>query len=212
MPVKSLLIIAAMLMVSVSGAWAADTRTSPKESLSGLRPGSLTVDQLTTKLGKPDVTTTDGLLSLYGGDKSSEVYGWFMIENPNYTVPDLAVETAPGSNRVDLVMAIGYDGFKTEKGITCFATEAEVIEAYGKPAFAFAVPMQGFVLRELYYPELGLSFDIAPTSQTAETREVIAIYVTYPEYMQRAIDLRKQYIKDGTGRDVTYVYRGGTEA
>lgn len=194
-----------VLLIGLSGVRAAETLTTPVESLSGMRPGTLTTDELTKKLGKPALNQRGGLLGLYGGDKDSTLYGWFMVQNPQYTVPDLAVETAKGSNRVDLVMAIGYDGFKTEKGITCFNSEADVIKAYGKPEFAFAVPMQGFVLRELYYPSLGISFDLAP-SQSSPDRQVIAIYVTYPEYLRRAIDIRKDYIKRNVGQDATADY------
>ncbi len=202
--------VALALFLGLVGVGAAtETLTPPQESLDGLRPGSLTVQQLTTKYGKPDVTRTGGLLRLYGGSQQSDAYGWFMTPNPQYTVPDLAVETATGSGRVDLVMSIGYDGLKTQKGITCFQTEDEVIKAYGKPDFAFATPMNGFVLREIYYPALGISFDLAPTGPTSD-RQVIAIYVTYPEYLRRAIELRKSFIKDGTGTDVTYDYNGGT--
>lgn len=187
---------------------AAEKLTTPTESLNGLRPGTLTVNQLTERFGKPPVDTAGGLLQLYGGATDSRLYGWYMIENPSYTIPDLAVETEKGSNQVRLVMSIGYDGLKTARGIACFQTEDELIQAYGKPAFAFAVPMRGYVLRELYYPNLGISFDLAPTGPSSD-RQIVAIYVTYPEYLQRAIDLRKQYIKDGTGQDVTYTYDGG---
>lgn len=76
------------------------------------------------------------------------LYGWFMVENPNYTVPDLAVEMQQGSDRVDQVMSIGHAGLKTEKGLGCFASEADMLKAYGTPDFVLAVPMQGFVLRE----------------------------------------------------------------
>ena len=183
--------------------------TPPKESLNGLRPGTLTVKELRDKMGKPDVTDKGSLLGLYGGAESSDLYGWFMTKNPDYTVPDLAVETAKGSDRVDLVMAIGYDGLKTEKGVTCFMSEADLIKAYGAPAFAFAVPMQGFILRELYYPDLGISFDLAPAGPSSD-RVVVAIYVTYPEYLKRAIEIRQKYIANGVGKDVTDQYKGGT--
>ena len=181
--------------------------TSPQESLDGLRPGSLTLSTLTQKYGKPDVTRNGGLLRLYGGADQSNAYGWFMTQNPQYTVPDLAVETPTDSDRIDLVMSIGYEGLKTQRGIACFQSEDDVIKAYGKPDFAFAAPMNGFTLRELYYPALGLSFDLAPTGPTNE-RQVIAIYVTYPEFLKRAIDLRKSFIKDDKGQDVTYEYNG----
>jgi hypothetical protein len=210
LPQRFLMTVVALMMVL--GSITAETkRTPPTESLNGLRPGSLMIDQLTEKYGKPDMTQAGGLLELYGGPKTSEAYGWFMIQNPNYTVPDLAVETEQGSDRVDLVMAIGFEGLKTEKGITCFQSEDEVIQAYGKPDFAFAVPMNGFVLRELYYPALGLSFDLAPAGPGTTERQVIAIYVTYPEYMQNAIKLRHDYIDQGIGKDITSVYRGGQE-
>ncbi len=189
---------------------AAPTRTTPPESLNGLRPGTLTVDKMTAKMGKPDLTVTGGMLELYGGTAESETYGWFMVENPDYSVPDLAVETAQGSNRIDLVMAIGFEGLKTNKGITCFMTEEEVVKAYRQPDFVFAVPMQGFVLRELYYVKLGISFDLAPVSQNSDERQVIAIYVTYPEYLTGAISLRRDYISRGTGRDITSSYKPGT--
>lgn len=205
------LVSAVALILGLSGVFAADSTaalTAPKESLGGMRPGG-TLEQFTGKYGKPDVTRNGGLLRLYGGSRDSNAYGWFMVQNPNYTVPDLAVETATDSDRVDLVMAIGYDGFKTEKGVACFQNEEELIKAYGKPSFAFAAPMNGFVLRELYYPELGISFDLAPTGPTSD-RQIIAIYVTYPEYLKRAIELRKTFIKDGTGEDITYTYNGGT--
>jgi hypothetical protein len=169
------------------------------------------VDSLVRRYGKPKLVERNGLLGLYGGDDESEVYGWFLIENPGYSVPDLVVETAPGSERVELVMAIGYDGIKTEKGLTCFASEEEVVKAYGTPDFAFAAPMNGVVLRELYYTRLGLSIDLAPTGPTPD-RQVIAMYVTYPEYLARAIALRKELIEDGVGRDVTFSYRGGQES
>lgn len=198
------------LLLGLTGLCAEDTRTAPKESLNGLRPGTLTIDDLNTRFGKPDVTNTGGLLGLYGGAEQSQLYGWFMIENPNYTVPDLAVETATDNKRVDLVMAIGYDGLRTEKGITCFMSEADVIKAYGAPTFAFAVSMQGYVLRELYYPELGISFDVAPAGSGSD-RAVMAIYVTYPEFLTRAIKIRQDYIKDGVGRDITSLYAGGTQ-
>lgn len=194
------------------GSLAADKLTPPKESLNGLRPGTLTVKDVQDKMGKKaDVSKDGGLLALYGGDQKSSLYGWFMVQNPSYTVPDLAIETAKDSDRVDLVMAIGYDGLKTEKGITCFQSEADVIKAYGAPQFVFAVPMQGFVLREFYYPDLGISFDMAPTGATSD-RQVVAIYVTYPEYLQHAIAIRKDYIKNGVGQDITLDYNGGTEA
>ncbi len=196
------------LLLGLAGV-SAETRTAPKESLNGLRPGTLTIDDLNTRFGKPDVTNTGGLLGLYGGAEKSQLYGWFMIQNPNYTVPDLAVETAADTKRVDLVMAIGYDGLRTEKGITCFMTEDEVIRAYGKPDFAFAVPMQGYVLRELYYPSLGISFDLAPADASGE-RQVMAIYVTYPEYLASAIKIRQDYIQNGVGKDITATYRGST--
>ena len=211
MTLQQRILVGVMTLALGLGGVAAETLTPPQESLNGLRPGSLTLADVQTQMGKkPDVTNDGGLLHLYGGPEESSLYGWFMIENPNYTVPDLAVETARDSDRVDLVMAIGYDGLKTEKGITCFASEDELIEAYGKPKFAFAVPMQGYVLYEVYYPQLGISFDLAAIG-TSTQREVIAIYVTYPENLQRAIELRKQYIEQGVGKDVTAAY-GGTIA
>ena len=199
--------------LAVSSVRAADkaTLTPPQESLGGLRPGTLTVDQLNTKLGKPDVSQAGGLLQLYGGADKSKLYGWFMVKNPDYTVPDLAVETAADSNRVDLVMVIGYDGIKTAKGISCFQSEDDLIKAYGKPDFAFSVPMHGYVLTEVYYPKLGISFDLAPLGPTPD-RSIVAMYVTYPEYLLRAIEMRKQYVKDGVGTDVTFQYSGGREA
>lgn len=187
----------------------AETLTSPPESLNGLRPGTLTIDDVQKTYGKPDVTTDGGLLGLYGGAEESRLYGWYMIENPSYTVPDLAVETASGSKRVDLVMAIGFDGLKTEKGLTCFQSEEELIRAYGVPDFVFAVPMQGFVLRELYYVDLGISFDVAPMDAGGD-RAIAAIYVTYPEYLRTAIEIRKKYISQGVGRDITNEYKGVT--
>lgn len=204
------LLITAMLFALCigSGASAAtDTRTTPPDSLGGLRPGTLTVDQLTTQYGKPEVVERGGLLELYGGAADSEVYGWFMVENPDYDIPDIVAETAPGSNRVDLVMAIGYDGVKTEKGVACYQSEAELIKAYGNPDFVFAAPMNGFVLREFYYITLGVSFDVAPVNSMGD-REVVAIYVTYPEFLQRAVQIRKDYIGRGIGRDITKDYRG----
>ncbi len=204
---QRLLVCALAIALGLAGV-RAEKLTPPRESLNGLRPGTLTVDDLTKQLGKPAVTDNGGLLHLYGGAENSKLFGWFMIQNPDYTVPDLAVETAKDSNRVDLVMAIGYDGLKTERGITCFQSEDDLIKAYGKPDFVFAIQMRGFVLRELYYPALGISFDLAPTGPTSD-RDVVAIYVTYPEYLQRAIQLRKDYIKQGTGKDVTYLYDGG---
>lgn len=191
------------------GGLCADKLTPPTESLNGLRPGTLTIDDLQKKYGKPDVTNDGGLLGLYGGAENSSLYGWFMVENPQYTVPDLAVETAKDSKRVDLVMAIGYDGLKTEKGIACFQSEADLIKAYGAPDFAFAVPMQGFVLRELYYTSLGISFDVAPMDAGSD-RAVAAIYVTYPEFLQSAIKIRQKYIDQGVGKDVTNEYKGVT--
>jgi len=190
------------------GSVRADSLTTPPESLNGLRPGTLTVGDLTKQFGDPKVKDKGGLLKLYGGSTDSTMYGWFMVPNPNYTVPDLAVETAQGSNHVDLVMAIGYDGLKTEKGLACFAGEDVMLKAYGAPDFVFAVPMNGFVLREFYYVKQGISFDVAPANQGGD-RQVIAIYVTYPEYLTRAIDLRKQYIDQGTGKDITSQYNGG---
>jgi hypothetical protein len=204
-------LIVAVALLGWTGSLAAEKMTPPSESLSGLRPGTLTVDSLVRRYGKPKLVERNGLLGLYGGDDESEVYGWFLIENPGYSVPDLVVETAPGSERVELVMAIGYDGIKTEKGLTCFASEEEVVKAYGTPDFAFAAPMNGVVLRELYYTRLGLSIDLAPTGPTPD-RQVIAMYVTYPEYLARAIALRKELIEDGVGRDVTFSYRGGQES
>jgi hypothetical protein len=203
----SIWILALMMCVGVGSATIAAQLTTPPESLNGLRPGNLTIDQLTTKYGKPDVTKTGGLLGLYGGSKDSLLYGWFLTPNPQYTVPDLAVETATGSDQVELVMSIGYDGLKTQKGVACFQTEAEVLKAYGKPDFAYSIPMHGFVLRELYYVNQGISFDLAPTGPSAD-RQVVAIYVTYPEYLQRAINIRKALIDRGTGTDVTGVYTG----
>jgi hypothetical protein len=209
MTVKQGVIITVLAAALGLGGITAEKLTPPKESLNGLRPGTLTVKQVQDKVGKkPDVTKDNGLLPLYGGADKSILYGWFMVENPSYTVPDLAIETAKDSDRVDLVMAIGYDGLKTEKGVTCFMSEADLIKAYGSPQFVFAVPMQGFVLREFYYPELGISFDLAPTGATAD-RQIVAIYVTYPEYLQRAIQIRKDYIKNGVGQDVTLEYSGG---
>jgi len=198
------------VVLGVSGV-RAETLTPPSESLNGLRPGTLTVDEIGSKEGKPDVTNDGGLLGLYGGAEQSSMFGWFMVENPSYTVPDLAVETAKDSKRVDLVMAIGYDGLKTEKGIACFQTEAELIEAYGQPDFVFAVPMQGFVLRELYYVDLGISFDVAPMNAAGD-RAIAAIYVTYPEYLKRAVDIRQDYIEQGIGKDITLEYRGTVAA
>jgi hypothetical protein len=195
--------------MGLAGMGAQEQLTTPKESLSGLRPGTLTLGQLQDKMGKPDVSDQGGLLGLYGGSTTSEIYGWYMVENPNYTIPDLAVETAKDSDRIDLVMSIGYEGLKTEKGVGCFDSQDDVLKAYGKPDFAFAVPMNGIVLRELYYPKLGLSFDVAPLGPNADL-EVVAIYITYPEYMQRAIEIRHKYIADGTGKDITYVFDGGT--
>lgn len=205
-------IIAIMVMgMGLGSLQAATTRTAPPESLNGLRPGTLTVNQVSEKIGKPDLTATGGMLELYGGSTDSEAYGWFMVDNPDYSVPDLAVETAQGSNRVDLIMAIGFDGLKTEKGITCFMTEDEVIKAYGHPDFVFAVPMQGFVLRELYYVKQGISFDLAPTSPDSDERQVIAIYVTYPEFMSSAVKLRHDYIRRGIGKDITDNYQPGED-
>lgn len=200
-----------IICMGVGTVRANSTRTTPAESLNGLRPGTLTVDQLSAKYGKPDQSQAGGMLELYGGPNTSEVYGWFMVENPDYTVPDLAVETAEGSSRVDLVMSIGYDGLKTEKGITCFMTEEEVIKAYGQPDFVYAVPMQGFVLRELYFVKYGISFDLAPTAPDSAERQVIAIYVTYPEYMTSAIKLRHDYISRGIGKDITVSYKPGQD-
>lgn len=203
-----LLLSMAVILLGFGFASAAEKLTTPTESLGGWRPGTLTVNQVIEKYGKPKVVERNGLLGLYGGAKDSKVYGWFMVDNPDYNVPDIVVETSPDSDRVELVMAIGYDGIKTEKGISCFNSEAQLLKAYGKPDFVFAVPMNGFVLREFYYTSLGISFDVAPTSANGN-REVIAIYVTFPEYLQRAIDLRKKYIKEGTGKDVTDDYKGG---
>ncbi|HEX2949335.1 MAG TPA: hypothetical protein VHV83_07175 [Armatimonadota bacterium] len=203
-----IMLVAITLLVGLGSAYAAEKLTTPTESLNGLRPGTLTLGDLTTKYGKPAVTDKGSLLKLYGGSADSTLYGWFMVENPNYTVPDLAVETAKGSDRIDLVMAIGYDGLKTEKGVACFDSEARMLEVYGKPDFVFAVPMDGFVLREFYYVKLGISFDVAPVNQAGD-RQIVAIYVTYPEFLTRAIDLRKQYIRDGTGQDITSRYQGG---
>jgi hypothetical protein len=207
------LVMIMVMCMGLGALWAAeDELTPPQESLSGLRPGNnLTVDMIEEKLGRPDVVSTNGLLRFYGGGTDSEVFGWFMIENPQYTVPDLIVETEPNSNRIDLVMAIGYDGLATEKGLTCFQTESEMTNAYGDPDFAFAVPMNGIMLHEVYYPELGLSFDLAPVGMGAE-RQIVAIYVTYPEHMQRAVEQRRQYIKDGVGSDITSQYSGLVEA
>ena len=212
MSLYRLLFVSAALFLGLVQIRADDKQqlTTPTESIAGMRPGVVTVDKLSTHYGKPAVVTRNGLLGLYGGEKESEVYGWFMVANPNYTVPDLAVETAQGSDRIDLVMAIGYDGFKTERGIACFATEDDLIKAYGKPDFAFAVPLNGFVLHEWYYIKLGISFDLAPTGPTPD-RSVIAIYVTYPEFLERAVDIRKQYIKNGIGHDVTFSYSGGQQ-
>lgn len=206
---RFLLFVIAVIFLAVGSASAAVSRTPPKESLGGLRPGAMTIDALIGKLGKPNVTENKGLLALYGGERDSTAYGWYMIENPSYTIPDLVVETPRGSDRIDLVMSIGYEGLKTEKGIGCFSRQDEVIAAYGKPDFAYALPMDGFVLREFYYPELGLSFDLAPTGPTPGEYEVIAVYVSYPEYMKSAITLRQQFLKEGTGRDITAEYRGG---
>jgi len=203
-------ILALLLGIAVAQAAEQTKLTTPAESLGGLRPGTLTVDQLNTKLGKPDVAGAGGLLQLYGGGTDSKLYGWFMTKNPSYTVPDIAVETAKDSNRVDLLMVIGYDGIKTEKGITCFQSEDDLVKAYGKPDFAFSVPMQGYVLTEVYYPKLGISFDLAPLDATGG-RSIVAMYITYPEYLARAILLRQKYIKDGVGEDVTYRYSGGKE-
>ncbi|MHB0937213.1 MAG: hypothetical protein ACYDCO_02250 [Armatimonadota bacterium] len=209
MTLQQRVVVGIMTVVLGLGGLCADTRTPPTESLNGLRPGTLTVDELQKTYGKPDVTNDGGLLGLYGGAENSSLYGWFMVENPSYTVPDLAVETAKDSSRVDLVMAIGYDGLKTEKGVTCFQSEEELIKAYGAPDFVFAVPMQGFVLRELYYVDLGISFDVAPMDAGGD-RAVAAIYVTYPEYLQSAIEIRKKYIDQGVGRDITGEYNGVT--
>ncbi|HOF86900.1 MAG TPA: hypothetical protein PLZ36_02190 [Armatimonadota bacterium] len=207
---QRLLILGLALCLGVGQLQAQTKRTAPPESLNGLRPGTLTLDDLTAKMGKPDMVQTGGMLELYGGPADSEAYGWFMIDNPGYTVPDLAVETARGSDRVDLVMAIGFDGLKTEKGITCFMTEREMLDAYGKPDFVFAVPMQGFTLREFYYINQGISFDVAPLGPGSAERQVIAIYVTYPEYLKDAVALRHTYISEGIGRDITTSYLPGT--
>lgn len=195
------------LLVGLGSVRAAEKLTTPPESLNGLRPGTLTVADLTKQFGDPAVTDTGGLLGLYGGAENSALYGWFMVENPNYTVPDLAVETAKGSNRVDLVMAIGYDGLKTKKDITCFNTEDEMLDAYGRPDYVFAVPMQGYTLREFYYVNQGISFDVAPIGPNS-ARQIIAIYVTYPEYLKGAIQMRRDFIREGTGSDVTAQYQG----
>ncbi|MHB9129509.1 MAG: hypothetical protein ACYDBB_00275 [Armatimonadota bacterium] len=217
MRLQHLLLVALVTCITtvttLGGARAADQLTTPPESLNGLRPGTLTIDQLDKSYGKPAIAVDNrqGLLGLYGGGQNSDIYGWFMVENPNYSVPDLAAETAPGSKRVDLLMAIGYDGFKTEKGITCFKSEDELIKAYGTPDFAFSVPVNGTTLRELYYVKLGISFDVATPGQS-DTRQVLAIYVTYPEYLQRAIDIRKDYIKNGVGQDITNTYQHGEAA
>jgi len=209
MTLQHRIVIGIMTVVLGLGGVCADKLTPPPESLNGLRPGTLTVKDLNDKYGKPDVTNDGGLLGLYGGAEQSNLYGWFMVQNPNYTVPDLAVETAKDSDRVDLVMSIGYDGLKTEKGIACFQSEDDVIKAYGQPDFVFAVPMQGFVLRELYYVDEGISFDMAPMDAGGD-RAVAAIYVTYPEYLRQAIAIRQKYISQGVGQDITNQYKGTT--
>lgn len=209
MTLQQRVVIGIMTVVLGLGGLCADTLTPPLESLNGLRPGTLTVDEVRKTYGKPDVTNDGGLLGLYGGAENSSLYGWFMVENPGYTVPDLAVETAKDNSRIDLVMSIGYDGLKTEKGITCFQSEEDLIKAYGAPDFAFAVPMQGFVLRELYYTNLGISFDVAPMDAGGD-RAVAAIYVTYPEFLRSAITIRQKYIDQGVGKDITGEYNGVT--
>lgn len=206
---QRLLITVVVLVMGLGSFRAEEKLTSPPESLNGLRPGTLMLDEISEKMGKPDVVQPGGLLELYGGAAESHAYGWFMVDNPDYTVPDLAVETAEGSDRVDLVMAIGYEGFETEKGLTCFMTEEELVAAYGKPDYAFAVPMQGFVLRELYYVDEGISFDLAPAGPGTSERQIIAIYVTYPEYLKKAITLRNEYIEQGIGRNITEMYLVG---
>lgn len=208
MRLQQRIVLLAITLLVGWGSVLAEKLTTPPESLNGLRPGTLTLTDLTEKFGKPDVTDNGNLLSLYGGSESSMLYGWFMVENPNYTVPDLAVEVPKGGEKVELVMSIGYDGLKTEKGVACFDSEARMLEVYGKPDFVFAVPMQGFTLREFYYVKQGISFDVAPVNQAGD-RQVVAIYVTYPEYLRRAIELRKKYINEGTGQDVTSRYQGG---
>jgi hypothetical protein len=185
----------------------AATLTTPPESLSGLRPG-MPLQKLIDMIGKPDLTQRGGLLGLYGGAKDSTLYGWYAVADPDYTIPDLAVEVPKGSTTIELVMAIGFDGLVTEKDITCFSTEAEVVKAYGKPEYAFQMTLDGgTVLRELYYTDLGISFDLVPLG-AADGRTVVAIYVTYPEYLKQAIDIRREYIKEGTGKDVTAEYHG----
>ncbi|HEY3417504.1 MAG TPA: hypothetical protein VGM23_11525 [Armatimonadota bacterium] len=206
----SVLLMVGLLML-VGSAWADTQLTTPPDSIAGLRPGTLTLDQMVDKYGKPDATADGGMLALYGGSEQSQAYGWFMVQNPDYTVPDLAVETAAGSNRVDLVMALGYDGFKTEKGVSCFNSEADLLKAYGTPDYAFSVPVNNTTLRELYYVNQGISFDVAPVGENGGL-QVIAIYVTYPEYMKNAITIRKQYIDRGVGTDITDTYTKGEEA
>ncbi|MHB9024046.1 MAG: hypothetical protein ACYC7E_07690 [Armatimonadota bacterium] len=207
---SSLVLLVGLLML-VGSAMAQDSLTTPLDSIGGLRPGTLTLDQMVDKYGRPDATADGGMLGLYGGSQESEAYGWFMIENPDYSVPDLAVETAPDSTRVDLVMALGYDGVKTEKGVSCFTSEADLIKAYGNPEFAFSVPVSNTTLRELYYVNQGISFDVAPVGPNGE-QQVIAIYVTYPEYLKRAVTIRKDYIERGVGADITEIYTRGSAA
>jgi hypothetical protein len=197
------------LLIGLGSVLRAETLTSPPESLNGLHPGSLTLSDLTKKYGDPTVKNKGSLLQLYGGSANSSFYGWFMVPNPSYTIPDLAVETAAGSDKIDLVMAIGYDGLKTQKGIACFQSSDDLVSAYGKPDFIFEIPMQRFILHEYYYTKLGISFDVAIPSQSGGTGKIVAIYVTYPEFLQRAIALRKQYIGQGTGKDATASYQGG---
>ena len=205
-------VLLALLIVGNLG-WvrAADTLTTPPDSLNGLRPGKLTLGQLEDKYGKSEIEADEGLLGLYGGAKDSHAYGWYLVENPNYVVPDLAVETATDSDRVDLVMSIGYDGLKTEKGVACFQSDADLIKAYGEPDFVFSVQMGDGELREFYYIAQGVSFDVAPIGPNGE-RLITTIYVTYPEYLKRAVDIRRDLINNGTGREITSVYASGVEA
>ena len=196
----------ALLLLGL-GSLRATTLTTPPEALNGLRPGTLTLDALQAKFGTPSTNKKGNLLGLYGGTTDSSLFGWFMVQNPSYTVPDLAVETAKGSTHVDLVMSLGYAGLKTKKGLACFATESTLTQTYGKPDFVFSVPMNSYTLREFYYVDQGISFDVAPINQNGD-RQVIAIYVTYPEYLRTAIQLRKKYIEQGTGKDITGSYMG----
>ena len=79
MTLQQRVVIGIMTVVLGLGGLCADKLTPPPESLNGLRPGTLTVEDLRNKFGKPDVANTGGLRGREGGTEQSRGDGWFMV-------------------------------------------------------------------------------------------------------------------------------------